>query len=359
MAMELIKEHHHYKRELIQPTDRVAKCERYVIDLLLTSSLPDSERDSSIAFELKHHHGATQMGRILARKRGLPLDVCTVGMLLHDIHVIIHGRYKGHAHLGAPIAVQIVSEIGGFSSDEVDQIRRIVYHHSDKHVWSDDPFQEFGKDADILECFLYPNPLGDYLLHKPLYVLSHYLRRAKLVWQELGIPEDPGFDLLRNYSPSWFEPLTASNPESLQAFLSVLLALSGFDKKDGVYPPAFCLVADDTQLVFYTNRDNWYEYIGRLRSTPHIGYSQGVESLREVLKLPLTKDPEVEKIPRLLSEVQGGLVSEALTKQAGQLLSTASEKQCAFVFWPAADVYEIVDGERMSARLKEFGIVDT
>src|ERR1051325_106157 len=116
--MELAKRHHHFKKALIEPTDRVSLCERYVIDSLLNSSLPDSQRESSIAWELKHHAGVTQMARLLARKRGLPIDVAAVGALLHDIYVILYGTYKDHAHQGGPIAVDILGQIGGFSPEE-------------------------------------------------------------------------------------------------------------------------------------------------------------------------------------------------------------------------------------------------
>jgi len=296
------------------------------------------------------------MARILARKRDLPVDVCTVGALLHDIYVIIHGRYKDHAHLGAPIAVQILTEIGGFSDTELDQVYRIVYHHSDKHVWSDDPFQEIGKDADILDCFLIPNPYGDYLRHKSPYILSHYLKRAEKVWQELGIPTDPGFELLRNYSSSWFEPLFTSKPESVEPMLSVLLALSDLDEKEALCPPAFCLLARDGQVVFYTNRDNWVEYVQHLQAVTTYASVQAPDAIRDALELSLATHPEAEEIRRILLDVHGSFVAERVTKQAAQLLRTAIEKQCAVMFWPAVDVYEILDGEQMWARLEELGI---
>lgn len=357
VTMELIKGHHHYKKELIGPADRVASCERHVIDLLLTSLLADADRDSSVAFELKHHAGTTQMARVLARTRRLPVDVCTVGVLLHDIYVIIHGRYKGHAHLGASIAVQIVTEIGGFSDQEIDQIRRIVYHHSDKHVWSDDPFEEFGKDADILDCFLYPNPLPDYLIHKSLYVLSHYLRRAKRVWHELNIPQDPEFELLDGYGPSWFEPLVVANTDSTHSLLSVLLAVSEEEKNSGVRPPAFCLVPDGAQLAFCTNRANWGNYVERLRATrPAVRGVQIAGSLSEALEQPLGGGSGTTTIQGSLSEVQRASVPERLAEESSRLLVMVVEGQFALAFWPLAGAYEVINHDRAPNRLRELGL---
>jgi hypothetical protein len=163
--MNPLRDYHHFKAELIEPSDKVAQCERYVVDILLASTLPDSARESSIAFELKHHAAVTQFARLLARKRGLPIDSCTIGALLHDIYVIVHGKYSNHANLGAPIAEEILDRVGGFTVEEKSEVARIVFHHSDKHVWTRDAFQEFGKDVDILDCFLYPGAFGYYLRH--------------------------------------------------------------------------------------------------------------------------------------------------------------------------------------------------
>ena len=58
--------HHHYKGNNLT---RAEKVERKVIQILLTSRLPDNKRDSSIVWELKHSSGCCQIARILAQKR--------------------------------------------------------------------------------------------------------------------------------------------------------------------------------------------------------------------------------------------------------------------------------------------------
>lgn len=361
--MELIKHHHHFKKELIEATDRVAKCERYVVDLLLTSSLPDSQRESSIPWELKHHAGVTQMARLLARKRDLPLDVCTVGSLLHDIYVIIHGKYADHAHLGAPIALEIMSQIGGFSSEEVDLVHRIVYHHSDKHIISADPFQEFGKDADILDIFLYPSPFAEYLLIKSLPIFYHYLARAKSVWDELGVPQDPRFDLLRNYNESWFECLMPTTPDLMQQFLAVLLALSELPKQDQVCPPAFSIgtkvLADKPWVLFRTNRPNWEEYVDRVTARRAVGSTRFIEKLGAVLSEPLGRKSHLASPFGSIEETDSNLISEITRAKAGELISKAFSREVVIQFWPLADVYEFIEDMPGSVRLKELGITGT
>lgn len=58
-----LKGFHHYKGNNLT---RFEKVERKVIELILSSKVPDSQREDSIIFELKHASGCTQIARILA-----------------------------------------------------------------------------------------------------------------------------------------------------------------------------------------------------------------------------------------------------------------------------------------------------
>lgn len=62
-----LKDLHHYKGNELTPSEKI---ERKVVELLLDSKLPDSKRESSIVWELKHSSGCCQIARILAQKRG-------------------------------------------------------------------------------------------------------------------------------------------------------------------------------------------------------------------------------------------------------------------------------------------------
>lgn len=190
--------------------------------MLLETDVPDERRESSVCFELKHSAAVTQFARLLARRRGLPPELCAAGGLLHDIYVITDGVYGEHAAKGAPIACAMVEEVGGFSESEIRDIESIVRNHSDKHLRSDDPFAEFGKDIDVLDCFLYPGAFEWYLANKPLPIFSHYLSRATRVWAELGVPPDPGFALLADYERPWLDTtiridLSTARPSSVAA----------------------------------------------------------------------------------------------------------------------------------------------
>lgn len=188
--MSKIKDFHHYKGNELSRSEKV---ERKVSELLLTSKVPDSQRESSIVWELKHSAGCCQIARILAQKRNLDIEIAETASTLHDIYVIAEGKYKDHGKLGAEIAEQILKEIGGFSEEEIEKITQAIAHHSEKEIYSDDPYIELVKDVDVFDCSLYKNSQGYYRLHKAPNIFEEYVKRIKKVRKELGLPEDKVF----------------------------------------------------------------------------------------------------------------------------------------------------------------------
>jgi HD domain len=203
--MKQLGSFHHYSTAHHQLRLPIEMLEEQVVALLVESSVPDADRDSSIAFELKHSSAVTQFARLLAHKRQLPIDTCAAGALLHDIYVVTSGSYKNHAQQGVPIAMAMLSNVGGFSDVQKQAVTEIVGDHSDKHIFSRDPFREFGKDVDVLDAFLYPGAFEWYLGNKPMPIFAHYLTRAKTVWDELGLRPDPRFSILADYGSSWLD----------------------------------------------------------------------------------------------------------------------------------------------------------
>lgn len=184
-----VKDFHHYKGKELSKFEKI---ERKVIELINTSTIPDEEREDSQYFEFMHAAGCMEVGRILAQKRNLDIDIASVVCVLHDIAVIVSGTYKDHAQLGAGIAEKILKEIGGFSKEEITTITHAISHHSEKEIYSDDPYTELVKDADVFECSLYKNAEGFYRLHKPSHIFDEYVKRIKRVREELGLhPENP------------------------------------------------------------------------------------------------------------------------------------------------------------------------
>jgi hypothetical protein len=358
--MRCLKEYHHFRKEFIDPNDRVTKCERYIVDLLLHSNLPDSERESSICWELKHQASTFQFAKILALKRGLPVDICALGLLLHDINSVMYGSYKDHAHSGTPIALQILRKMGSFSDEELDQISCIIYNHSDKHVWTNDPFQEIGKDADVLDTFLYEGAFDFYLGNKPLAVFKEYLKRVKKVWKELGLPLDPRFDLLDDYRPSWFQHIQTMPIRSMRNILAILLELSTFKKNEGVCPPPFCILVESGKGEFYGNQQKWASFVEEIATRINgLIPEEKAKIFSFLLGEFIKKTVDVEMIDESNSMVKT-VISEESFREANSILlenqSAYNSQVYALLFWPLIDIYELLYGEKMIKRLEELGI---
>ncbi|MBI4991447.1 hypothetical protein HZB96_05130, partial [Candidatus Gottesmanbacteria bacterium] len=64
----MLTDFHHFKGNSLSRSEKI---QRIVTEMILTSKLPDEKRENSIVWELKHHAGTVQIGRILAQKRNL------------------------------------------------------------------------------------------------------------------------------------------------------------------------------------------------------------------------------------------------------------------------------------------------
>lgn len=188
MNIDDLEDFHHYKGDNLTPVEKV---ERKVIEMIASSKVSDSDREDSVVFEFMHTSGCMQIGRLLAQKRGLDVDIASITCMMHDIYVIVNGKYKNHGVEGAPIARQILEEVGGFTGDQINTITQAIAHHSEKEVYSNDPYTELVKDVDVFDCSLYRNAEGFYRLHKPEPIFKEYVARIKKVREELGLkPEE-------------------------------------------------------------------------------------------------------------------------------------------------------------------------
>lgn len=185
-----LKDFHHYKGEGLS---RFEKVERKVMEIILSTKVLDDKREESQIFEFMHAGGVMAIGRLLASKRGLNVDIASAAAILHDIAVIQTGEYKDHAKRGAPMVKEILEEVGGFSQNEIQTITQAVLHHSEKEIHSENPYTELVKDADVLESSLYKNAEGFYRLHKPQQIFDEYLKRIKYVRKELGLNPEKVF----------------------------------------------------------------------------------------------------------------------------------------------------------------------
>jgi len=179
--------YHHFTGNNLNRSEKIQK---QVIDRLLASKIPDSNRENSIAWELKHSSSTIQLAKILAEKRGLNTEYAEIIAALHDISAIETGSYEKHAAKGAEIAGKILMESGDFSNEEIDVIVEAIANHSEKQTYTDKKYVELAKDADTLDCFLYDQ---DIYHEKPAESKKEYFKRIIKIRKELGLPENKFF----------------------------------------------------------------------------------------------------------------------------------------------------------------------
>ena len=127
-------------------TERV----RLIVDEILREQPDETERRCGFL----HLYGVAQACALLALKRGLDAELCTVAGMLHDLWTYKTGDPTDHARRGAPLAREILSGLGCFSEGEMTTICRAISCHSLKHEVHG-VYDELLKDADVLQHYLY------------------------------------------------------------------------------------------------------------------------------------------------------------------------------------------------------------
>ena len=122
-----------------------------------------------------HLYGVAQNCTLLAIKRKLDVELCTIIGLLHDIYTYKYGYVKEHAILGATEAENLLIDLDVFTKEEIDIIKTAISNHSDKKT-KHDKYSEMLKDADVLQNSLYNTS----------FEIKH-VKRLKKVFRNFGI----------------------------------------------------------------------------------------------------------------------------------------------------------------------------
>ena len=107
------------------------------------------ENKEKMVSAVAHLYGVSLAATMIAKKRGEYPELASMAAMLHDMHAYKTGSYEDHAHKGAELAREILTELGLTSSEETDVICSAIYHHDDKLV-VDGPMDEVLKDADVI-----------------------------------------------------------------------------------------------------------------------------------------------------------------------------------------------------------------
>jgi len=144
-------------------------------ELLGALEQEEMDRDYPIAWERTHATSCAQMGRLLAQKRGVDLELAALACSLHDIGRWYTGLQRDHALRGEePVRRFLVGS--SLTDEDKEGIAQAVIRHSEKDKVGS-PLEEIVKDADILDCYFH----GDEIC-KP-----YHLARLKQVMEELGL----------------------------------------------------------------------------------------------------------------------------------------------------------------------------
>jgi uncharacterized protein len=123
---------------------------RNEIDTILLNQADDAHRRDGYV----HLYGVAQNCAILAIKRGLDVELCTVIGMLHDIYTYKYNYVKNHAVLGVVEAESLLRKLNVFSDEEISIVKNAICNHSNKKI-KNDKYSELIKDADVLQNSLY------------------------------------------------------------------------------------------------------------------------------------------------------------------------------------------------------------
>ncbi len=107
------------------------------------------EDNQKRANAIAHLHGVSLAAVMVAKKRGEDPELAAMAGLLHDLHAYKSGSYDDHAHKGAELAREVLTELGIVNDQEMEVICSAIWHHDSK-AEVDAPMDEVLKDADVI-----------------------------------------------------------------------------------------------------------------------------------------------------------------------------------------------------------------
>jgi len=108
---------------------------------------------------MEHLGVVSALAALLARKRGMDVDVCQAAGLLHDLWMykkdfpMTREEHRLHGETGSFLAREMLRENGGFSEDETEIVCRMISNHNYKEETHGE-YDELLKDADLFAHLL-------------------------------------------------------------------------------------------------------------------------------------------------------------------------------------------------------------
>lgn len=126
---------------------------REIVDSILLNMTDVMERRCAYL----HLYGVAQACALLAMKRDENAELAVIAGMLHDISSYATMDSTDHAQRSTEMTRNILTDLGLFSTDEINLVCGAIQNHSDK-ASVQTPLDELLKDADVMQHVLY-NPL--------------------------------------------------------------------------------------------------------------------------------------------------------------------------------------------------------
>lgn len=112
------------------------------------NELFNSMEDKSVSIAGYHHsYSVSSIAGMLAKKRGLDVEIAQLCGLLHDIAYYKTGEREEHAALGSVLAKDVLSRMMLTDDEENKIICNAIFNHSDKYSIQGE-YDELLKDSD-------------------------------------------------------------------------------------------------------------------------------------------------------------------------------------------------------------------
>ena len=117
------------------------------------------QRDETLNWERIHMISCAKIGQLLALNRGEDPELAGMASCVHDYGRIITGKQAGHAEAAYEPLKIFLAGIQLFTAREIEMLAVAARNHSSKHEVGT-PLEEIVKDADVLDCYQYGQPLA-------------------------------------------------------------------------------------------------------------------------------------------------------------------------------------------------------
>lgn len=107
-------------------------------------------------FAYVHTYGVAQNATLLAKRRGINVELSCIAAMLHDIALYAYNcSHATHAKQSSILAKEILEDTALFTDDEIMMITNAIALHSNKMERDGGKISELLKDADVLQHYLY------------------------------------------------------------------------------------------------------------------------------------------------------------------------------------------------------------